>query len=283
MLPPPMSPPEPDTLPRVPGRVTVVVPTRNSQRTLQACLRSARAQNDADVEIVVVDNRSTDDTVAIARAHADVVETWGPERSAQRNRGAALGSGEHVLFIDSDQTLTSRVAAEVVVAFAANSAIGGLVVPEFAHGEGFFAASRTLEKRLYLGDETVEAARAFRWSALVEVGGYDEDLTGAEDWDLPDRIRAAGHGLSRIDAPVWHDEGRVRLGTTFAKKRYYGRGMPRYRSKPTARPIARTSLLRQPMVLARSPVRTGGLVVLKAVEAAGIALGAYEASRPGAE
>ena len=46
--------------------VSVVVPTRNSGRTLEACLSSVRAQSHADVEIVVVDNYSTDATPAMS-------------------------------------------------------------------------------------------------------------------------------------------------------------------------------------------------------------------------
>ena len=74
-------------------RVSFVVPTRNTERTLAACLASVRAQDHPDVELVVVDNASTDGTAAIAREHADIFEAAGPERSAQRNRGATLASG----------------------------------------------------------------------------------------------------------------------------------------------------------------------------------------------
>ena len=52
-------------------RVTVVVPTREAARTLDRCLASVRAQTHPRVELVVVDNHSTDDTVSIAHRHAD--------------------------------------------------------------------------------------------------------------------------------------------------------------------------------------------------------------------
>ena len=67
--------------------VTVVVPTRNAGRTLATCLASLRSQT-YPCGAVVVDNGSTDATVAIAESGADVVPHAGPERSARRNHGA---------------------------------------------------------------------------------------------------------------------------------------------------------------------------------------------------
>src|SRR5689334_15752829 len=78
--------------------VTFVVPTKNAARTLAACLASVRAQEYDRVELVVVDNHSTDDTADIAHRYADRVDTLGPERSAQRNHGWRVANGEHVAF-----------------------------------------------------------------------------------------------------------------------------------------------------------------------------------------
>src|SRR5947209_7391463 len=94
--------------------VSVIVPTRNSDRTLRECLTSVRAQSYESVEVIVIDNRSSDQTLRIARENADLVDIWGPERSAQRNRGAALARGEFLLFVDSDMTLTTQVVGDCV-------------------------------------------------------------------------------------------------------------------------------------------------------------------------
>lgn len=260
-----------------PPRLTVVVPTKNSARTLEACLRSIREQTVA-VELFVVDNSSSDGTVGLASRWADHVLTLGPERSAQRNAGWHAGGGVVVAFIDSDMTLEPRVAEESLDALDARPNVGALVLPELAFGDGYFAACRSLEKRLYLGDTTVEAARVFRRAALDQVGGYDEALTGPEDWELPDRVVAAGWKLGRVQARVWHDEGRVRVGQQFAKKRYYGRGVRDYRKHvppERRRPVSRPSLV-NPAVLARDVAHVPGLIVLKLVETAGIAWGASE-------
>ena len=98
--------------------VTVVVPTRNAERTLPTCLASIRAQTYPNVELVVVDNSPTHATMAIAKEYTDHAVTWGPERSAQRNHGWRIGSGEYLVFIDADMVLRSeerRVGKECTV------------------------------------------------------------------------------------------------------------------------------------------------------------------------
>src|SRR2546430_16185158 len=89
-------------------RVSAIVTTRNSELSLEACLKSIRSQSYGNVELLVVDNRSEDATVAIARRYADVVADIGPERSAQRNCGARLATGDYLLFVDSDMIQIGR-------------------------------------------------------------------------------------------------------------------------------------------------------------------------------
>jgi glycosyltransferase involved in cell wall biosynthesis len=259
--------------------VSVIVPTRNSAPTLVDCLASVRAQRDADVELIVVDNRSDDATVAIAHRYADLVLDHGPERSAQRNAGARRANGDLVVFVDSDMVLGPTVCAEAAASLAGSPHVGALVLPEVATGEGFWASCRTLEKELYLGDPNVEAARAFRPEVLAAVGGWDERLTACEDWDLEDRVRAAGWAIGRVEARVVHQEGRIRLGAQFHKKRYYGRWAAAYVARGHgARRVGGRALFRRPARLARDPGRAVGLVVLKGVEAAGMLAGAAEAA-----
>lgn len=254
----------------VPGRVSVIVPTRNSSRTLEACLRSVRAQTYTDLELIVVDNHSDDGTVEIARTYADRVLLTGPERSAQRNSGARASSGEFLLFVDSDMVLEPRVAEEVAGAFCEEPRVQALVIPERSVGVGFWARCRALEKELYLEDPDVEAARAFRRPAFEAAGGYDERIHGGgEDWDLPERVAEAGGAIGRVNASLVHDEGRLTLGAHLAKKLYYGRTLLRYvRKHPSGatRKLVRRAFLRRMDLLAKHPVQALGLLILKALE-----------------
>jgi glycosyltransferase involved in cell wall biosynthesis len=92
--------------------VTVVVPTKNSERTLEACLYSISHQNYEHIEIIVIDNHSTDSTKKVAIKFTDKFYTKGPERSVQRNYGVSKANGDYLLFIDSDMVLDKNVVSE---------------------------------------------------------------------------------------------------------------------------------------------------------------------------
>lgn len=256
--------------------VSVVVPTRNSERTLAACLRSIRGQTHPAVELIVVDNASSDRTVELACQLADVVLAAGPERSAQRNVGAAASRGSHLLFVDSDMILEPTVVAECL-AVAAEA----IVIPEVSFGEGFWARCKALERSCYSGDKTVEAVRFFDRSTFTSCGGYDEALTGYEDWDLHERVRASGTRIGRIDALIHHDEGHLRLRRLLAKKYRYGNDFARYAARhPRAaraqlQPV-RSAFLRHRRRLATDPTHLAGLAVMKGCELAAGAAGCAE-------
>ncbi len=207
--------------------IAVVVPTRNSGLTLRTCLESIRQQSQP-CTLVVVDNGSRDETLSIAHEFADIVLTCGPERSAQRNAGAAATSASVVGFIDSDMELTPTVVSDVVEAF--DSGAVSVVVPERTIGEGFWADVRAFERSFYDGSEEIEAPRFFSREVFESVCGFDETLTGAEDWDLGIRTHNAGPRV-RISSVILHHEGRVRYFIACRKKGYYGPGLARFVSK----------------------------------------------------
>jgi len=64
--------------------VSVIVPTKNSSRTLERCSKSIKNQSYKNVEIIVVDNNSTDNTKEIAQKYTDKVFNVGPEKTTQK-------------------------------------------------------------------------------------------------------------------------------------------------------------------------------------------------------
>jgi glycosyltransferase involved in cell wall biosynthesis len=255
----------------IPQLVSVVVPTRNSARTLEACLKSVRQQGHSRIELIVVDNHSSDNTLRIARQYCDFVEVAGPERSAQRNLGAQLAHGDYLLFIDSDMTLAPGVVGDCLDAVGAVDA-PGVIIPEVSVGNGFWAHCRALERSCYVGDDAIEAARFFPRSSFDESGGFDEKLTAFEDWDLSIRI-AAGRRLPRTATYITHDEGRLRLGAVLSKKRDYGGSFHSYWRKHgysslgQANPVFRSAFRRNWRTLLRHPGLTLGFLSLKVLEA----------------
>jgi glycosyltransferase involved in cell wall biosynthesis len=262
------------------GRVSCIIPTRNSESTLGACLASLRRQTHPDVELVVVDNKSSDDTPGIARRLADSFIDAGPERSAQRNAGARVATGTHLFFVDSDMQVDPDVVSE-----ASREVEGGrvgVVIPEVSFGEGFWTQVKSLERSCYLGDETIEAARYLTRQAFEQIGGYDEEIVaGPEDWDLHERLRAIG-SIGRTRAVIHHDEGRLRLRESMATKFYYGRATGAYlRKRPQhARrqlTVVRPAFLRHWRRLMQRPHLGVAVIVMKVCELGAGALGLLSA------
>ena len=251
--------------------VGVVVPTLNSGTTLWACLESLRAQTHR-CEVVVVDNHSVDSTVGIARPLADRVIVAGPERSAQRNCGAALLNTDVLGFVDSDMTLAPQVVAEAVAAI--DSGADAVIVPERTVGAGYWAAVRAFERSFYVGDDHVEAARFFRRALFVSLGGFDEQLDAAEDWDLTIRARQVAR-IGRTAAMIEHHEGRVTYLGACAKKGRYAVGLSKFRAKHGSGALGAAlsrRYIREPWrLLVPHPMLGAGLVALKGGEAVAVA------------
>jgi glycosyltransferase involved in cell wall biosynthesis len=252
------------------ARVSVIVTTKNSAGTLEACLDSLKEQSVLDLEILVIDNFSSDETPEIARRFATRFEQIGPERSRQRNRGAELASGLWLFFLDSDMVLPPEIVAECLA--EQQRGYPALIVPEVSKGVGYWAACKALERACYVGDDSIEAARFIQRELFWEVGGFDEDLTGPEDWELTARIRRARRPIGRTQTPLIHNEGLLRLKETVRSKFYYGRTMPRYLRKhpSTGRrqmTFFRPAFFRHRDLLLRHPLLTTGMFVMKTAEA----------------
>jgi GT2 family glycosyltransferase len=261
--------------------VSVVVPTRNSAGFLRACLESVRSQDYPSLELIVVDNHSDDGTAELAASYADRVETWGPERSAQRNRGIAVSSGEYVLWVDSDMVLRPGVVSSAVDAAIAADA-DAVYVPERSIGTGFWAACRILERRCYEGEPMIEAPRLVRRSFFETHGGFVADVAGQEDAELRMRLLRSGSVMVRSAEMIEHDEGHVTLRGVVRKRVYYGASIPAYAATQPGAVRAQGSatvraLARNWRVLASEPLHGLGVLGLRSVEGVAYAYGAARA------
>ncbi len=200
--------------------VTVIVPTKNSQRTLEACLESVQKQTYPHIELVVVDNLSTDETMSIAKKYTEHVYTHGPERSAQRNFGAQKSSGQYLCFVDSDMVLPSSIIEECVQNMSDHTVC---ILTEESFGVGFWAKVKRKERSMYIGNDNIEAPRFFSKKIYQDVSGYNEQLTGGEDWELYDRLKKKKVTVYRTKALVLHDEGEIAISTVFKKRVLYGK------------------------------------------------------------
>ena len=210
------------------GLVSIIVPTRNSARFLEHCLRSIRAQTYRPTELIVVDNHSSDRTIEIAGRYADRVVTAGPERSAQVNRGAAVATGEYLYRVDSDFVLDPTVVEECVR--CARSGFDAVVVhnsPDPAIS--WIARVRKFEVDMYKFDLDHSAARFLRADVFRAIGGYSEAITAGEDYDFQNRLARGGYRTGFVEPEAVHLGEPRRLLPHLRKYYEYGRDFLNYR------------------------------------------------------
>lgn len=204
--------------------VSVIIPTRNSSRTIERCLQSIKDQSYPNIEIIVVDNDSSDSTKDIAFKFTDKVFNFGPERSYQRNFGVKQASGEYILIHDSDIYFNIDSIKESVEIFERENC-DAIILPEKSIGIGFWAKVKAFERSFYIGNDYIEAARFFKKDVYESVGGYDENMYAGEDWDLTIRLREGGYKILRAKIFVEHDEGVVNFFGSAKKKKYYANNL----------------------------------------------------------
>jgi len=171
--------------------VSVIVATKNEEQHIENCLLSISEQTYPQIETIVVDNYSTDKTQEIALRHTDKVFKKGPERSVQRNYGMIeKAQGKYVMFLDADMILGPKVIEECV-SFIKKGEWLALHIPEFVLGKSYWSQVRRFERTFYNGT-VIDGARFFKKSAFVKVKGFDETLSGPEDWDIDKKIKKIG-------------------------------------------------------------------------------------------
>jgi hypothetical protein len=259
--------------------VTVVVPTKNAARTLQACLESIVLQS-VHCGLVVVDCGSVDDSKAIASDFADLVLNAAPSVTGQRNVGARALPADIVGFVDADMVVGGHVVEQAIEQIAAGA--GSVVVPERSFGENYWAKVRTFERSMYLG--TLEWPRFFSYDLFEALGGYDEDLIAMEDTDLGLRASTPAR-VGRTSDVILHDEGALTYLAACRKKAGYATGVAAFRRKHGSGALAshlRRPYFEHPSLLLAQPTLGLGVLALKGGEAVAVAgrLLLDKASRP---
>lgn len=219
--------------------VSVIVPTKNSAPFLGSCLRSINRQTYREVEVIVVDNGSSDATKDIALRYTTKVYDHGPERSAQVNYGARMASGAFVYKVDSDFVLDPEVIAQCVA--RASEGFDAVIVHNSPDASvSWIARVRKFEVDMYKYDLTHSSARFVRKAVFDAVGGFDEKITAGEDYDFQNRLNKAGIATGFVEAEALHLGEPTRLAKHLRKYYDYGRDFGSYRT--ANRPEARSQL-----------------------------------------
>jgi len=233
-------------------KVSVVITTKNEEKNIENCLKSIELQTWTNIEIIVVDNNSSDKTKEISRKYTELVFDKGPERSAQRNYGLIdKATGKFAMFVDADMMMTPTLIETCIREIVNLNAIA-LHIEEIVLGTGLLGSIRRFERSFYSGT-VIDGARFFRREDFKSIGGFDESLPpGPEDWDLDKRFKLRGdiRLISHFGPPIpwelgtevgqrgvqfdnrfigiYHNEADQTLNRYLQKKSYYSGSMTSY-------------------------------------------------------
>lgn len=182
--------------------ISVIIPNYNYGRYLAQAIDSALAQTYAKVEVIVVDDGSTDESHEVLGRYGEKIRWLSQENqgvSAARNRGVEESRGEILAFLDSDDLWLPAKLERQARLLLSDTELGlvhcgyvefdddGNLLKEHLDGmEGWVAAEMLrLQRPVVLGggSAAIMTRRAFN-----EVGGFDRRLTHGEDWDLYFRV-----------------------------------------------------------------------------------------------
>jgi glycosyltransferase involved in cell wall biosynthesis len=189
--------------------VSVVIPAYNARRWLASAVDSVLTQTYQSVEIIVVDDGSTDGTAGfVASRYPDIVLLRQANRglSAARNAGLDAARGDFVQFLDADDVLLPAKLEKQVALLQERTSLAGVYCDfQYLESDGGRTASgfdevgddrvlRSLLRRNFI----VAHAPLLRTAVVRAQNGFDESLTACEDYDLWLRLAAAGHVLQGL-------------------------------------------------------------------------------------
>ena len=183
-------------------RISVITPSFNQARYLEATIRSVLEQDYPDVEYIVVDGGSTDGSVEIIQRYADRLAWWVSEKDKGQtdaiNKGFARATGDVLAWLNSDDTYQPGALREAAAALQANAGAALLYgdcnfIDENGRVIGRFPAAHTDLRRLRQGYVHVpQQASLFPAALWRKVGPLDASFYFAMDYDLWTRLAAQG-------------------------------------------------------------------------------------------
>jgi glycosyltransferase involved in cell wall biosynthesis len=196
-------------------RISVIVPCHNSRKTLPKTLASLAGQSCQPHEIIVVNDRSTDETATIAsNAGCTVANTQKPGVSSARNLGGKHASGNILLFIDDDVVLDANALRILTDEFADQSLSGvvGLLSPHTPATTfgGKYKNAYMHFSYLNMPNETTvfyTSIAAIRTDVFLKTGGFDENYISPniEDYEFGKKLKMNGFRLKSCqDLQVVH-------------------------------------------------------------------------------
>lgn len=176
-------------------RITIVTPSFNQGRFIEQTIQSVLSQDYDELEYLVMDGGSGDETLSILKRYESQLQWWSEKDEGQAhaiNKGFRRATGEILGWINSDDFYEPGALIKIAEYFTANPGIdlvygeGYLVSEDGARKRRFPATEPTFDLRrlIFVWDYMLQQSTFFRREMLERIGYLDESLHYGLDWDL---------------------------------------------------------------------------------------------------
>lgn len=193
--------PSAESIVSLPPTVSVVLPTYNRGRTLSRAIESVLSQTFSDFELIIIDDRSTDDTPGTLRTYAShdkirIISQLAPGCAAARNIGLSVSRGRYVAFQDSDDEWTTNMLEKAVAALDPSNPDVGVFYSDMLrvqeNGERSYWSSPDVQKGALINEQSLDyqvagigiQSAVIKRECFQEVGLFDERLPRFIDLEL---------------------------------------------------------------------------------------------------
>lgn len=192
------------------ARVSVVIPCYNAGDYLEEAVQSALAQTYRDVEVIIVDDGSTDERTKEILAAANwprttIIRQSNAGPSAARNRAVGASRGEFILPLDADDRIHPSYVEKAVAIMRAQPDVGIVYCKAHKFGveEGAWHLPAYTLNELVI-DNVIFCTSLYRRDDWDRVGGYNEGLRhGMEDYEFWIKLVHIGRNVFQIDEPLF--------------------------------------------------------------------------------
>lgn len=193
------------------SRVTIIIPCFNAGAYVAASVESALAQTHHDVEVVVVNDGSTDQrTVDVLEElrgpRTKIIHQPNGGPSAARNRAVREASGDYILPLDADDLFDPTYAAKAAALLDADPDLGIVYCDamRFGAASGIWRLPAYTVREMVI-DNVIFCSGMYRRADWERAGGYNEKLRhGMEDYEFWIKLIAIGRGVAKIEEPLFH-------------------------------------------------------------------------------
>ena len=185
-------------------KISVIIPTYNYKHYLAECLDSVLGQTYKNVEVIVVDDGSSDNPKEVVDKYPSVLFIRKPNGglASARNAGIAASTGEYYMTLDADDKLVPGAIEEHVKLLTDDRTVAQCALLEFGERHVLNVPPEKTSLERVMQANTMYCNCLFPKKAWEEVGGYDESdvmRLGYEDWEFNIRVLAAGYRVNTSD------------------------------------------------------------------------------------